>query len=61
MNLPEEVRELWKFEATLSKELPAETLTLHQIGLSEIESLYRVSLSGNLKAAPFLVKAASRE
>ncbi|MEB2778099.1 DNA-binding protein [Algoriphagus sp. D3-2-R+10] len=33
----EEVRELWKFEATLSKELPTETLTLQQIGLGIAE------------------------
>lgn len=33
----EEVREIWKFEATLSKELPTETLTLQQIGLSIAE------------------------
>ncbi|MCE7056286.1 LexA family transcriptional regulator [Algoriphagus sp. AGSA1] len=33
----EEVREIWKFEATLSKELPTETLTLQQIGLGIAE------------------------
>lgn len=33
----EEVREIWKFEATLSRELPTETLTLQQIGLSIAE------------------------